>query len=299
MAWAFRPLARLPYPWAFAVWLVISLTLYLFGLVLTLRGLNLSPADRLTALLLALSFEPFVMETWLGGQLSAVGFCCLAGCVALDRQGRPFAAGLVLGLCGYKPTLLVVLFPVLLAARRFRTLAGLAVTGLALAGLTCAAVGWEGITAFVERVTGFTRHRDGAGPLELPLTKFIDLNAFTRLLLGSSLAPAPGLRRPGPAPAGLAAAGGPGEPARPMRRPPGCCGPPPCSPRPSSTSTSASTTACIAVPGALLLVECRIGAPRSFPALRTACWPSTSLPGSPSRWPVWPMCSSFTLVSSR
>jgi len=189
VAWMFRPLALLPYSWAFAIWLLLSLSLYLLGLTLTLRDLpSLSGADRLTALLLSLSFEPFVMECWVGGQLSAIGFCCLAAAVALDRQGRPLFSGLVLGLCLFKPTLLLVVLPVLLASRRFWILAGIVLTGLALAGLTLTVVGWDGTWAFVDKLTGFTRSATQNSGLELPLPKFIDLNAFTRMLLGASLA---------------------------------------------------------------------------------------------------------------
>jgi hypothetical protein len=189
VALAFRPLARLPYAWSFAVWLFISLALYLAGLVLTLRTLPaLSAADRLTALLLALSFEPFVMECWLGGQLSAVGFFCLAAAVALDRSDRPFASGLVLGLCLYKPTLLVLVLPMLLAARRFWTLLGVALTAAALGLLCLGAVGWEGSRAYLDVLLGFTRTTTQSGALELRTWKYVDLNAFTRLLLhGPSL----------------------------------------------------------------------------------------------------------------
>ncbi len=188
VAWAFRPLARLPYPWAFAVWLPISLGLYVLGLLLTLRSVSLPASDRVTALLLGLSFQPFVLETWLGGQLAAVGFCCLAAGIALDRRGRPLLAGLVLGLCFYKPTLLLVALPVLLAGRRFWTLAGIARSGLALAGLTLTVVGWEGTLAFVRVLTGFAHTATGTSQIELKLWKYVDLNNAATLLLGVSWA---------------------------------------------------------------------------------------------------------------
>src|SRR5262249_46324934 len=75
VAYAFQPLAMLPYPWAFAIWLVICAALYLAGLLLLWKACpNLAAGDRWTPLLLALAFEPFIMECWLGGQLSAFGF---------------------------------------------------------------------------------------------------------------------------------------------------------------------------------------------------------------------------------
>ncbi len=140
------------------------------------------------------------MECWLGGQLSVVGFCCLAGFLALGaRQSsldglakpqaaeKPLLAGMILGLCFYKPTLLVVLLPVLLAARQFWTLLGVALTGMGLALLTWLAVGREGIEAFANTLLGFSRSTTQSSDLVLPTWKFVDLNAFTRLLLGSSL----------------------------------------------------------------------------------------------------------------
>ncbi len=194
VAWAFRPLSRLPYAWSFAVWLVLSLGMYLGGIwlllstqysVLSTQYSVRNASDRLTIFLLALSFEPFVMECWLGGQLSAFGFLCLAAFLALDRSGRQLPAGLVLGLCLYKPTLLVILLPVLLAARRFWTLLGVTLTGLGLLLLTWATVGTEGIRAFLEAGARFSRNIQ-SGDLILPLRKFVDLNSCTQLLLGLS-----------------------------------------------------------------------------------------------------------------
>jgi hypothetical protein len=97
VAAALRPLARLPYAWSFGVWLGLSACLYLAGLALALKGLGSLPsADRRLAALLALSFEPFLMECWMGCQLSAFGFCCLALAYYLIETGRPTAAGAAL-----------------------------------------------------------------------------------------------------------------------------------------------------------------------------------------------------------
>lgn len=184
VAVAFQPLACLSYAWSFAVWLLISLGLYLTGLFVTLRSMTLSSADRLTATLAALSFEPFVMDCWQGGQLSAVGFCSFALAAALDSSGRRFAAGLALGVCLYKPTLLVVILPVLVVARNWRTLAGVVVAGAVLSLMTLASVGWDGSLAFASKLLGFSRDVTASSPVVLKLWKYVDLNAFTQLLLG-------------------------------------------------------------------------------------------------------------------
>lgn len=189
VAWAFSRLALLPYKPALALWLLISAGLYLGGLFLLDRTLrDWPPGVRVTGPLLALSFEPFVMECWLGGQLSAVGFFCLSLAFFLDRRGRPWAAGLALGLALYKPTLLVLFVPMLVVARRWRTLAGFGVAGAALAGLSVWAAGRRNAEEFVRVLLGFARStaaEGGAGGgLALQLWKYVDLNSFFRLLLG-------------------------------------------------------------------------------------------------------------------
>lgn len=189
VAWTFRPLSRLPYAWSFAVWLVISLGLYLTGtlLVIKVQYPELSMSERLMVLLLVLSFEPFAMECWLGGQLSALGYCILAAFLALDRAGRSLSAGMVLGVCLYKPTLLIVLLPTLLVARRFWTLLGFGLTWIGLGLLNVILIGREGIAAFLRAVFRFSRSTTESEELILPLAKFVDLNACTRLLLGDSV----------------------------------------------------------------------------------------------------------------
>jgi hypothetical protein len=183
-------LAWLPYEWAFACWLLISAGLYLAGLLLTRRTLpELSALDWPTALLLALSFQPFLMECWLGGQLSAFGFFCVAAALACERTDRPVAAGLMLGFCLYKPTLLVLLLPMLVVARQWKMLAGFTLTGFGLGALSVIGAGWKNCLDYGQALLGFTRTTSGgstpsAGALELRLWKYVDLNSFFKLLLG-------------------------------------------------------------------------------------------------------------------
>jgi hypothetical protein len=187
LALAFRPLARLPYPWSFAVWLPISLGLYLGGVALVLRTVHSLPvSDRGLVVLLALSFEPFVMECWMGGQLSAVGFFCLALAYWCLETGRPTAAGVVLGFCLYKPTLLVLILPGLVLARWWRPLVGFTLTGVALAGVSVAVVGWQPCLDYVCLLRGFARATGGSEGTVLPTFKYVDLNSFLRLLFGGS-----------------------------------------------------------------------------------------------------------------
>ena len=71
-AMIFRPFALLTYPWAYATWSAISLGLCVAGLLVMFRQSGLiSQADKKTAFLLALAFEPFLVDTLAGGQVSS------------------------------------------------------------------------------------------------------------------------------------------------------------------------------------------------------------------------------------
>ena len=127
----FQPFARMPYKTAYLLWLPISLGLY--AAALTLITARLFPGERLRMsliLCLALGFFPFAIETLVNGQLSTIGFFALALAFLFDDSGRPFASGLALAVCAYKPTLLLLLVPMLIVTRRFKVLTG-AVSGVA------------------------------------------------------------------------------------------------------------------------------------------------------------------------
>lgn len=184
VAWVFRPFALLPYPTAYAAWLVLSAGLYGAGLTVTCRDLPSMPTtDRNLAILLALTFEPFLMECWLGGQLSAFAFLCLALAFHWDQKNRPILSGLVLGLILYKPTLLLLLLPMLFVGRRWWTLMGVGLTALSLGVLSLLAVGNGLCLNYVDALRGFTGTATGTGMVRKDF-KFIDLNFFFRNLFG-------------------------------------------------------------------------------------------------------------------
>jgi hypothetical protein len=190
VAVAFRFLAQMPYEWAFTCWLLITAVLYVGGLLLIRQAFpEARTLDYPTVLLLALSFEAFLMECWLGGQLSAFGFICVASALACDRLDLPFAAGLLLGFCLYKPTLLVLLLPMLFVARQWRMIAGFTLTAFALIGVSLRGTGQKNTLDYVQALFGFTQTATGGsssfGTLELRLWKYVDLNSFLKLLLGT------------------------------------------------------------------------------------------------------------------
>ncbi len=179
-----RPLTWIPYEPAVAIWLMISVSLYGVGvwlLLLTLPDLRREQGGLV--LLISLSFEPFLMECWLGGQLSAVGFFSYAlAWFALNRN-KPIASGMALGLSFYKPTLLLLTLPLLVIGRRWWMLLGMTVTGFLLAGLSLAFVGWETSVGYLDVLLSFRKSTSGGG-LGILIWKYVDLNNSLHLLCG-------------------------------------------------------------------------------------------------------------------
>jgi hypothetical protein len=136
-------------------------------------------------LLLSLSFEPFLFECWLGGQLSAVGFFSYALAYYLLQRGKPMLAGVALGLCFYKPTLLVLALPLLLLARRWYVLIGVMAMGLVLALLSILLTGWQVSVDYVNVLLSFQQSAS-QGELAIRTWKYVDLHHVLQQLLGQN-----------------------------------------------------------------------------------------------------------------
>jgi hypothetical protein len=175
-------LSRLPYAWAYLIWLGFSLSLFVAGFSILWRSLESLPDEMwLTALLVALSFWPFLVECLAGGQTSAFGFFCLALGIALENRSR-FWSGAALALCAYKPTLLFLVAPMLFITRRWLTLVGLAAGNLVLGLISLALVGIPGCVNFLNRLL-FYSTASTSTEAGLRSWKYVDIHAFMRLLL--------------------------------------------------------------------------------------------------------------------
>ncbi len=176
-------LSHLPYFSAYLLWLLISLGLYVLALRIVWRTLDAVPQDAwLTALLLALSFMPFLVECLAGGQSSAFAFFSLALTIAFEKRGRLFLSGLALSLCLYKPTLLLLLLPMLVITRRLAVLRGFVTGCLGLTIVSLLAVGWQGCLRYIEALF-FIADASTSKISGLRTWKYVDVNSFFRLLL--------------------------------------------------------------------------------------------------------------------
>lgn len=177
----FGLLARLPYRPAYILWFLISLTLYIAGIGSVIREAFANDRIRSSlALCFALAFPPFIVNTLVSGQLSSVAACSIGICIANERS-KPFWSGLALSLLVYKPTLLLVVLPVLLLRRRVRPMLGFAAGTLVLLLVTTAVDGvriWPRYASFLEFF-----HRISQMKGMLKRWEFVDLTSFASLSL--------------------------------------------------------------------------------------------------------------------
>jgi hypothetical protein len=177
-------LSHLPYTWSFALWMLIAAALYVSGMRLIWKSTRHLPGEAWkTALLVGITFVPFLLEGLAGGQVTAVASFWLALAVFLEFRGRPILGGLALSVCLYKPTFLLLIIPMLLFTRRWRMLAGFALGGIILAGVSVLLVGPQGTGDYLRALLFFT-DQSTAAETSLRTWKYIDFNSFYRLLAG-------------------------------------------------------------------------------------------------------------------
>lgn len=148
--WTFvvlAPFGALPYDLAAGVWLIAQIAGVSAGLVALSFVLLRDPRRDLPLILgFALGFQP----TWIlagNGNVTGFLFGALAGALSALISGRPYVAGLLLGLLAIKPhSFALVPLVVLVGAQRpLRVVAGALTTGVILVALAFAVrPGWVG-----------------------------------------------------------------------------------------------------------------------------------------------------------
>ena len=175
-----RAIARLPYRWAYLTWIGLSIGLFVVGYWMLSPLLpHMNREQRVLGMLLLLSWPPLLLYSLVNGQVCAVYFFSVACALRLVHDGCPMLAGMVLSLSTYKPTLLLLVIPMLLLMRQWRVVAGLLVGGIVLASISVATVGIDGCLAWIGAV------RRLAANEHLQLQKYVDIGSFGRLLVGS------------------------------------------------------------------------------------------------------------------
>ena len=170
--------ARLPARVAYMLWFVTSLAFYTIGVGVIVR--EIFPVNRLRRSLIfcfALAFPPFLFNTLVSGQLSSVAVCSIGVGIVNDRRARPFQSGLALSLLAYKPTLLVVILPMLLLSRKFKLLSGLLTGASILCLFTTVVDGAQIWRSYLRFLRFFERVSNTSGILKRWM--FVDLYSFS------------------------------------------------------------------------------------------------------------------------
>ncbi len=184
-AYFFSLFTHIPFGPAYLLWDAISFLLYLVGIGAAARAVELRNGQESSLFYcLSLASYPFFVETIINGQLSAVAVCCIGLAVLADLRTRPYASGLALSILAYKPPLLVLLLPMLLLTRRFKTLAGFA-SGAAIYFAASTALAGPGIwIVYLRFLRMFGRMSGVNGSSLMNLSKYVDLSAASHAIPG-------------------------------------------------------------------------------------------------------------------
>lgn len=181
----FRPFALLPFGRALVAWQLLSLGLIGTGFSLVWRSSGRPWSGLLLPLLLALAFQPVAVACIARGQVSALTFFWISLAIWCQRRGRGYSSGAALAMCLAKPTLLVLLLPMLGVGRRRRELIGFAVGAVILTAVSLLVVGWRGCVGYAAVVLRFGGLATTATNSFL-LSDYVDINSFLRMATGGS-----------------------------------------------------------------------------------------------------------------
>jgi hypothetical protein len=185
----FRCFANLSYAAAYMVWAVLSLALYLIGLRAAL--LTLYPREPLKQSLFfcfALACYPFFFATLLSGQLSSVAVLAVGMALYAEDRQQPWRSGLALSLLCYKPTLLLLILPMLVLTRRWKALQGFATGGALLFGVATVFEGIRIWPAYLHLLRSFGHATGLGGSSAIEISKYIDAHSNSIAIPGGTSA---------------------------------------------------------------------------------------------------------------
>jgi hypothetical protein len=187
----FSLFARFSFLPAYLLWMATSLAFYLLGIAATVRGVfPKEPLKTSLVFCFALSFYPFFICALKNGQFSTLAVLAVGLAIAQERNSRPMLGGLALSLLAYKPTLVLLVIPMLLLTRRWKMLGGF-FTGM---GVLIVITTWFGgmdiWSTYLHSLSFFRRFIESQGQSVLQLWEYVDFNSFSYAIPGGRSAPA-------------------------------------------------------------------------------------------------------------
>jgi hypothetical protein len=187
----FSLFARLSFLPAYLLWVGISLVLYVAGVGAVARNIYRNEPLKLSLVFcFALGFYPFFISTLSNGQLAALAVFAVGVAVGLELRQRPLLGGIALSVLAYKPTLLLIVVPMLLLTRRFRMFTAFVMGSAAWMLIATAFTGF-GIWPEYLRFLGFFRGVSMShGQSLLKLWEYVDFTSFSFSIPGGRSVPA-------------------------------------------------------------------------------------------------------------
>jgi len=171
--------ARLSFEQAYFLWMGSSFALFIAGITAAVKAAM--PRDPLRGSLIfcfAFASPVFLYYNLLVGQLATIAVFSTGFAIYLERRSMPLLSGLALSILTYKPTLLLLIVPMLLLTRRFRTFIGFAV-GTAV--LIAASTGFAGLhiwAAYAQFIHSFAGTAGLFGESAIKRWEYVDFNSF-------------------------------------------------------------------------------------------------------------------------
>jgi hypothetical protein len=170
---------------AFFLWMGTSLVFYIAGIAAVVKAAL--PKDRLRSSLVfcfAIASPLFLYFNLAVGQLATVAVFSTGLAVFLERRSRPILSGLALSILAYKPTLLLLIVPMLLVTRRFRAFVGFCAGAAVLFAASTAFAGpqiWPVYARFLKTFAGTAGIH---GESSIKRWEYVDFNTLSYAIPG-------------------------------------------------------------------------------------------------------------------
>jgi hypothetical protein len=170
---------------AYFLWMGVSFALYIAGIAAVVKAAL--PGDRLRGSLVfcfSIASPLFLYFNLVVGQLATLAVFSTGVAIYLERRSRPMLSGLVLSILAYKPTLLLLIVPMMLVTRRFRALVGFCAGGAVLIAASTWFAGpqiWPVYAHFLETFAGTAGIH---GESSIKRWEYVDFNSLSYAIPG-------------------------------------------------------------------------------------------------------------------
>jgi hypothetical protein len=181
----FSVYARFSFEQAYFLWMGTSFALYVAGIAAAVKAIL--PRDPLRGSLIfcfALASPVFLYYNLAVGQLATVAVFAASLAIYLEKRSMPLLSGLALSILTYQPMLLLLIVPMLLITRRFRTFFGFTAGTIVLIAVSTAFAGFGIWPVYGHFLNSFAGTAGIHGELAIKRWEYVDFNSFSYAVPG-------------------------------------------------------------------------------------------------------------------